>query len=281
MTQGLAELTSDDIRAMSYNELIGVVRETNRIPGGAHTVHAIANRCMVDRAARVLDIGTSTGSTAIELATLVGCTVVGIDINALSLAEARWRAETLGLVNVSFNECDATALPYQDESFDLVICGNVTSLVSDADKAVAEYQRVLRWGGHLAAVPMYYRVEPDPAMVEQVRQAIQVPIAVKYREEALAGFALKSLELVDNVEYAFEDVPQPQVDAFCDLVLSSPHLDALSQESREALDHAYRRMLTLFRSNLACMSYSVVVLRKTRQPTEPELFVGERAGRLI
>ena len=31
----LSKLTEQDIMKMSYNELIGLVRETNRIPGGA------------------------------------------------------------------------------------------------------------------------------------------------------------------------------------------------------------------------------------------------------
>ena len=77
----IEQYTVEQIRAMSYNELIGLVRETNRTPGGNRAIAAIARRLFVDARSTVLDIGTSTGSTALELTRLTGCAVVGIDKN--------------------------------------------------------------------------------------------------------------------------------------------------------------------------------------------------------
>ncbi|MDO8656119.1 MAG: class I SAM-dependent methyltransferase, partial [Nanoarchaeota archaeon] len=93
----LETLTAVDIEGMSYNELIGVVRETNRPPGGLRSIARIAQHTFLKTGQKVLDIGTSTGVTAIELARLTGATVHGIDINPLSLEEAERRAAVYGV----------------------------------------------------------------------------------------------------------------------------------------------------------------------------------------
>lgn len=272
MTTDLATLTADDVRSMSYNELIGLVRETNRIPGGSATVHGIATRCHIRPDHRVLDIGTSTGETAIELGVLTGCHVLGVDLNEVSLAEARRRAAVMGLDKVEFRRGDATALDLDDESMDVVICGNVTALVDDRAKALAEYVRVLRGNGHLIAVPMYYVDEPSDDIVERVRTAIQVPIEVQHRAEATDFYLSPELMVLDLLDYRFDRVGDAAVDAFCDDILGRPHLDELAADARVALDAVYRDMMFLFRDNLAMMGFTIMVFRKPRERTDPELF---------
>src|SRR5436309_5937612 len=65
---------------------------------------------------RALDVGTGAGALALALAPLVR-SVVGVDRVPELLALARERAAALG--NVEFVEADATALPFEDASFDL------------------------------------------------------------------------------------------------------------------------------------------------------------------
>ena len=86
-----------DIQKMSYFELIGAVRETNRPPGGVTSVANIAKGAYLNENSHVLEIGTSTGFTAIELAKLVKCHVTAVDVNEESLQEAQRRAEAEGV----------------------------------------------------------------------------------------------------------------------------------------------------------------------------------------
>lgn len=259
----LATISPETIRAMSYNELIGVVRETNRTPGGNASVFHVANRTRLDSSSVVLDIGTSTGSTAIELARLTGCTVFGIDNNETSLAEAHRRADRLGLRRVFFQHQDATALDFADGTFDMVFCGNVTSLVSDADRAFAEYRRVLREGGYLAAIPMYYVEEPPEALVEKVRRAIQVPIVVTYRDEATSFFSHHSLDPYSEMAFAFDALTEQRVGEYVETMLVQPHLSALRETSSDALKELYGDYMQLFRENLSLMGFSILLARKS------------------
>jgi ubiquinone/menaquinone biosynthesis C-methylase UbiE len=280
LMSGLESLTSTDIQRMSYNELIGLVRETNRPPGGRRSISEIAVRCMLRPESNVLDIGTSTGTTAVELARLTGSKVVGIDINATSLEEARRRAAAHHIENrVTFREADATRLPFEDESFDLVFCGNVTSLIQDKGKALAEYRRVLRFGGVLAAIPMYYVIEPDLEMVEKVRKAIQVEIPpIAYREEALSVYTAPDLERFDEIDFRFRDTPRTRVHRFCDEILERKHLTDLSPTARETLSRVYLEYMLLFRDNLAHMGFTILLFRKSHFQEDPELFIADRVS---
>jgi SAM-dependent methyltransferase len=272
--EDLSHWTPERIRAASYNQLIGLVRETNRTPGGNDSIHRIASRIFLGPHSSVLDIGTSTGATALELSRLTSCSVVGIDVNEESLAESRRRAQQLGLTRVRFEQADARSLPFPDASFDLVFCGNVTSLIAEPERAVAEYRRVTRFGGHLAAIPMYYLDAPPAELVARVSKAIQVDIKPRFRDEATAVFSAPDFELYDALHFRFDDVPRAAVQKFVRDILSQPHLGALSAASRSALGEVYLDRMLLFRDNLALMGYTILLLRRTRFREDPVLFTG-------
>ena len=71
--------------------------------------------------AHVLEVGCGTGVLTRVLASEpnVGA-VVGVDVAPSLLSRARNLAEDL--TNVTFQEADARVLPFEDESFDVVVC---------------------------------------------------------------------------------------------------------------------------------------------------------------
>lgn len=95
---------------------------------------------------RVLDIATGTGTVALALAPSAA-EVVGTDIAPAMLEQARQRAA--GRSNVQFVLAEATALPFADQSFDVVVCGAGLFFVPDMVAALSEWQRVLRPGGEV------------------------------------------------------------------------------------------------------------------------------------
>jgi ubiquinone/menaquinone biosynthesis C-methylase UbiE len=96
----------------------------------------------------VLDIGTGTGFTALALAG-GAARVTGVDLTQRMLEQARDLATERGIDNVVFEEGDAQALPYADESFDVVACRVCAHHFADAAAAVREAARVLRPGGRV------------------------------------------------------------------------------------------------------------------------------------
>ncbi|MCG8455929.1 MAG: class I SAM-dependent methyltransferase [Holophagales bacterium] len=94
-----------------------------------------------------LDAGCGGGRNSIAMARLGAERVVGIDLGAQGLEDARRRAEGLG--NVSFEHGSILDLPFDDASFDLVWCAGVLMITADEERALDELRRVIRPGGRL------------------------------------------------------------------------------------------------------------------------------------
>lgn len=99
--------------------------------------------------ARVLDVCCGSGASAIPAAEIAG-SVIGVDLAENLLQLARAKAEERGLENVEFQSGDMTDLPFEDGSFDAVICVFGIFFVPDMQVALRELKRVLRDGGKLA-----------------------------------------------------------------------------------------------------------------------------------
>lgn len=103
-----------------------------------------------DRAARVLDVGTSTGTNLRLLVAMGFATITGLDASPEAI---RFCAEK-GLPPV--REGDITAMPFEAGAFDLVLATDVVEHVDDDVRAVGEIARVLRPGGlALFTVPAF------------------------------------------------------------------------------------------------------------------------------
>ena len=100
---------------------------------------------------RVLDLGSGAGTDSLIAAQMVGADghVTGIDMTPEMLSKARSAASTMGLSNVEFVEAEAEALPFPNESFDVVISNGVIDLIPDKDAVFAELFRVLKPGGRM------------------------------------------------------------------------------------------------------------------------------------
>lgn len=99
-----------------------------------------------------LDLCCGTGDLTIGLAKLVGPSgnVIGLDFNSemLELADKKIRACNLQK-EIQLKQGDAMALPYADNSFDLVTIGFGLRNVPDAMKVLKEIYRVLKPGGKI------------------------------------------------------------------------------------------------------------------------------------
>ncbi|MEC9442412.1 MAG: class I SAM-dependent methyltransferase [Myxococcota bacterium] len=94
------------------------------------------------RGADVLEVGCGTG-LILEKAAEVASSAHGVDISDGMLEQARARGLTVQQADA------AEALPFEDESFDLVYSFKVLAHIEDIDAALQEMARVTRRGGYL------------------------------------------------------------------------------------------------------------------------------------
>ncbi|HEY8381417.1 MAG TPA: class I SAM-dependent methyltransferase [Microvirga sp.] len=95
----------------------------------------------------VLDVAAGNGNASLAAARR-WCDVVATDYvpSLLERAQERARAERLP---ITFREADAEALPFGDESFDVVVSTFGVMFTPDQERAAAELVRVCRTGGRI------------------------------------------------------------------------------------------------------------------------------------
>jgi SAM-dependent methyltransferase len=130
------------------------------------------------RDAVVLDVAAGTGEPGLTLARMVsGGKVVLTDLADGMLQVARDKAAARGTTNAEFQTADASALPFEDESFDAVSCRLGYMFFPDMQLAAQEMARVLKPGGRIATTVWG---SPDrnfwvTCMMQNIKTHIDVP----------------------------------------------------------------------------------------------------------
>ncbi|MGF9758047.1 class I SAM-dependent methyltransferase [Microvirga sp. 0TCS3.31] len=96
---------------------------------------------------RVLDVAAGNGNVSLAAARR-WCDVVATDYVPALLVRARERAEAERLP-ITIQEADAEALPFADESFDVVVSTFGVMFTPDQERAASELLRVCRKGGKI------------------------------------------------------------------------------------------------------------------------------------
>jgi ubiquinone/menaquinone biosynthesis C-methylase UbiE len=99
----------------------------------------------------VLEVGCGSGGYALHLATRVGCSMIGLDVNAPGIENANQLASDSGLASrARFELADASkALHFSDEIFDAVFSNDVLCHIPGRLNVLREIFRVLKPGGRL------------------------------------------------------------------------------------------------------------------------------------
>lgn len=266
----------DDIRQMSYTDLVSLLQEENRPSGGKKSVREIALNSFVTKTSRVLEVGSTNGFSSLEIARTVGCSVIGIDINPHSVAYAQERAEKECLQDrIQFQVASAYQMPFENEYFDLVITGNATSFMDKQQKAVSEYVRVVKTNGFVAAVPIWYKTQPPADIVQKTSDIIGSQITPRTRADWHDFFGSSCLEMYFERTYQFIKRSEQDIERYVSSFLLKPHILRLQPQARAALRERWLETITVFNDNLSYAGYSVILLRKRSEAEEEEFFLSK------
>lgn len=142
----------------------------------------------------VLDVGCGLGGPCRMLADEFNCNVTGIDLSNEYVRTAIELSKILKLDNrTNFVVGDATKLPFDDNSFDIVWTQHVQMNIPDKNKFYSEIKRVLKPGGSF----LYYDIFKN--------NDIKVEYPMPWASSANHSFLFKSYEMHDILnELRFE-----------------------------------------------------------------------------
>jgi ubiquinone/menaquinone biosynthesis C-methylase UbiE len=122
----------------------------------------------------VLDVAAGTGHVARALAPAVRA-VVALDATDAMLREGHAAAAEAGLRNIVFQRGDATALPFLDSSFDLVITRFAVHHFEDPAGPLREMARCVRPGGRVVVADLIADEDPAVAARQNALERLRDP----------------------------------------------------------------------------------------------------------
>lgn len=147
-----------DRLAKVYDFFFGAILQ----PGRKRAVASIASRPGL----RVLELGIGTGLTAPLYSR--EWRVVGVDLSSAMLREAQKRIGELGLdSSVRLLQADGARLPFDDDSFDVVLVPYVMSVVPDPIGVGRELRRVCRPSGQIILLNHFLSQDTFGARLER------------------------------------------------------------------------------------------------------------------
>jgi ubiquinone/menaquinone biosynthesis C-methylase UbiE len=179
----------------------GAGLEDDKLPGYSNMLHAyhrsreselrrIVAALPLAPGDRVLDIASGDGCYTTWLAER-GADVVGVDLSPAYIDYARHATAALDS-QIQFEQGDAAALPFADESFDLAWCAQSFYSLPDPLATLREMARVTKHGGHVAVLEndtLHHMLLPWPAELElAVRQAQMASLERSHAGQGLDKF---------------------------------------------------------------------------------------------
>jgi ubiquinone/menaquinone biosynthesis C-methylase UbiE len=199
--QGTA-VSSDDVKAQA-RERFGQYAQ-NYVTSDIHATGADLERLLEvanpQSDWRGLDVATGGGHTALKFAPRVRH-MVATDFGFTMLEAARANVLRQNVANMTFAAADAEALPFLDNSFDLVTCRVAIHHFPDAYRFMLEAARVLKPGG-LLAVQDHMQPEDKRALdyLESFERLRDPSHHRAYSESEWRGLLLDADFIVEHVE---------------------------------------------------------------------------------
>ncbi|MDA3788182.1 MAG: methyltransferase domain-containing protein [Desulfobacula sp.] len=118
--------------------------------GGARSSIELFKKLTISPDAQVLDAGCGIGGSSRLLARQFNCRVVGVDLAEKFIESAIFLTQCTRLENlVSFQQGSVLDLPFENNTFDAILCQHILMNIEDKSTAVKEFFRVLKPDGKL------------------------------------------------------------------------------------------------------------------------------------
>ncbi len=143
-------------------------------------INAYLSKLPLDSADRVLDVGCGTGVVARRIAIRgeFSGEVIGSDYgaNMIEAAKELAKRKVPSVNNLRFEVGDCHALPYDDNTFNIVVAHTLVSHVRDVERTVQEIVRVATPGGVIAIFDGDYAswtfAYPEPSLARKMEQSL-------------------------------------------------------------------------------------------------------------
>ncbi|MFX0061028.1 MAG: class I SAM-dependent methyltransferase [Candidatus Hermodarchaeota archaeon] len=239
--------SSQETSEFNVYDLGGELGSPNGHFGGTISTEQLFDLLQLERNKdlKILEVGCGAGHTSCYYAKKLGCHITGIDISEQMINSAKKRAKSQKLSNVDFRVASALDLPFEDNTFDVVIAESCTGVLPDRPRALQEYYRVLKPGGIFGDIDGFIVADAPPEIYEQICDLMGKTLSANVK-----------IPTLDDWKSLFEGIP------LNDTQLITSHENVLHFRTLRALRQAYGTFG--FIKLIIKMLYYIVVIKEFR-----------------
>ncbi len=266
----MTRIVLQKIKKMSYVDLMAFLGEVNRPPGGKDSIRVLVQNCFVTKDSKVLDVGCNTGYISFEIARLAKCSIVGVDIseNMIKSAKKIKKKDPLGHL-MEFKVADAMNLPFQKETFDIVVSGGSTAFIENKIKAIREYKRVLKQWGFIADINFFYKMKPPTPLLKKLNYILGIKIEPWNKNYWTSLYEGADLERYFIYENHIKPVPRQTVENYCAAMSKEKRLSSTIEKE---LKKRLIKTMSVFNENHKYLNYGIFIYRKRPEKEQISLF---------
>ncbi len=249
------EIESNEVKSccarLYESDLVRLLLGESFHPGGLKLTSRLGKLLGLGSDSRVLDVACGNGASAIHIAETFGSEVTGLDYSKENVKKAGELAANRGIGHrAHFERGDSERMPFQDGSFDVIICECAFCTFPDKAAAAREFFRVARPGGQvgLSDITRAERLPPElstlmswVACIADAQPAEEYARLLRdagFRADAIENHDTALKEMVHRIRMrllgievgvALQKINLPDVDLKAAKDLSAGSLHAISQ----------------------------------------------------
>ncbi len=159
-------------------ELLAKLGKKRLRPGGVEATNWLIENGDFNSNKKVLEVACNMGTTLIEVVNKYGCNATGVDMRDDVIQKAKENVKAAKLEDkINLLAADAMDLPFEDETFDIIINEAMLTMLSNKnkEKVLNEFYRVLKKGGVLLTHDVNIVKKIPNVIISVMRKVANIP----------------------------------------------------------------------------------------------------------
>ncbi|MHC5250600.1 class I SAM-dependent methyltransferase [Enterococcus sp. LJL90] len=185
---------------MVGHNFLAKLGKTRLRPGGVTATKWLIHHGKFSSKVKVLDVACNMCTTSIELARSFHCHITALDLEKKNLEKAKININNNNVEKyIDLIQGNALKLPFEDNSFDIVINEAMLTMLNNKakEKALKEYYRVLKPGGKLLTHDITFYDDNLVPVIDKLKTTINInvcPLPVTDWEKLIKKSGFSSVE---------------------------------------------------------------------------------------
>ena len=195
-----SSVNANNIYEISYPDFVAFIEQENSPPGGLNTIEYWIKNGDINNNSCLLDAACSTGFSSRNIVKETSCKAIGVDISDIAIEVAKKKTKNTNLVGAEFHCQDTAAIKFPDGLFSHITIGCSLGFITEREKSLQEFHRILGLKGKLCTANFYFTKQPPLEISKEVEEMIGFLPNPDWTAEYWNKLISKYFNLVDETD---------------------------------------------------------------------------------